>query len=57
MPRLADRELEDLCRLAAVAEGRPVTVEEMKVERRAIARDPSVALDAALVLRREHAAR
>lgn len=39
MPRLAARELEDLCRLAAVTEGRPVTVEEMKAELRAIARD------------------
>lgn len=39
VPRLAVRELEDLCRLASATEGRPVTVEEMKAELRAIARD------------------
>ena len=39
MPRLAVREIEDLCRLAAVTEDRQVTVEEMKAELRAIARD------------------
>ena len=37
--RLAVREIEDLCRLAAAAEGRPVTVEEVKAKLRAIARD------------------
>ena len=39
MPRLAVRQIEDLCRLAAVTDGRPVSVEEMKAELRAIARD------------------
>ena len=39
LPRLAVREVEDLCRLASATEGRPVTVEEMKAELRAIARD------------------
>lgn len=39
MPRLGGREIEDLCRLAAVTEDRPVTVDEMKAQLRATARD------------------
>jgi len=39
VPRLAVRELGDFCRLASATEGRPVTVEELKAELRAVVRD------------------
>ena len=42
LPRLAVRQLEDLCRLATATEGRPVAVEEMRAELRAVARDDKV---------------